>query len=247
MGAERTRVESALSQERLRAAARFQRRARAMFDNQKPVDLYGACVEFDEAVKYAVARELAAACRRFPDLDPADIRFRRDGGRRRGNRGRRTPGKRGPRRRRRIEARAGGLGRRILGYRQYRRQEDLPEDAGPLCTAFRGADCRGRIGLWQYYFARAREQETNEAMQGAVRRWADYIAELADRLNDEAKEIVRRSVDDTFAPAEAPLRAAREGLKEEARAMAEDRAILNVCRERVKRHLEAMLPVPPAA
>ena len=100
---------------------------------------------------------------------------------------------------------------------------------------------------WRYYSMRRMEKEAKEAMQRAARRWADHIEESADRLNDEAKEIVRRSVDDAFAPAEARLHAAREGLKEEARAMAEDRAILNVCRERVKRHLEAMLPVPPAA
>ena len=70
---------------------------------------------------------------------------------------------------------------------------------------------------------------------------------MADRLNDKAKEIVRQCVDDAFAPAEARLRAKREQLEKEALAMAEDRATLNVCRERVKRHLEAMLPAPPAA
>ena len=255
LGSEKSRAESALSQERRRAIAQFRRRTRAMFDNRRPEDLYGACVEFDEAVKCAIARELAAACRRFPELDPPPIgdsgamgaaAEEIAAGAPRENEARGADAARGPA----PEA----LGRVISGGAKIAAKKIFPKTLGRFVPLV-GPIVAGGLALWQYYFARAREKETarareketNEAMQGAVRRWADYIAELADRLNDEAKEIVRRSVDDAFAPAEARLRAAREGLKEEARAMAEDRAILNVCRERVKRHLEAMLPVPPAA
>lgn len=244
---EKGRVESALSQERLRAVARFRRRALAVFDSQQPKELLGACVEFSEAVRSAIARELAAAHKRFPELAPppmdsSDAMEAAAG----------EVEVDAPRENEAGDADAApgpspeGLFRAFAGAFKFAAKQIFPKTLGRF-VPYIGTVIEIAMALWQHWSARQRKKETKEAMQRAARLWDNHIAESADRLNDKAKEIVRQNVDDAFAPAEAGLRAERAQLDKEARAMAGDRTTLNACRERMKRHLEAMLPVPPAA
>ena len=251
---EKSRVESALSQERLRAVARFRRRALAVFDSQQPKELLGgakellgACVEFSKAVERAIARELAAARKRFPELDPPPIDYS-DAMRAAAD----EIVANAPREKEAGDADAvsgpspESLVRVTAGALKIAAKKIFPKTLGRF-VPFVGPIVEVGMAGWQYYSNLQMEKETKEAMQRVARLWANHIAESADHLNDKAHEIVRVSVDDAFAPAEADLRAKREQLDKEARAMAEDRTILNACRERMKRHLEAMLPAPPAA
>ena len=238
---EKSRVESALSQERRRAVAQFRKRANGAFDNRQPDDLHGACVEFCDAVARAVESELAAARKNIPELGAPAI----DGsGAMESAAGEIAAG--APR-----ETGAGGAdagpdvsGEAVTGAAMtVAKVLKIPGRFAPLV----GPAVEIGLAVWRHYSERTREREAKEEMQRFAQRWTDHVAESADRLNDAAKEVVHRSVDAAFAPVEARQRAERERLEEEARAIAEDRATLDVCRDRVERHLEAMRPAPPAA
>lgn len=246
LGAEKTRVERALSQKRRRAVAQFLKRANRAFDNRQPDELDGACVDFCEAVEHAIEHELVAARKSFPELGTPTID---DSGAMETvaeNISAGAPEETGARYADEGEDRLWEL----LARGAPRVVEVIAKVAPKTLSRFvpvAGPIAEGGLAAWRYYSARVREREAREEMQRFAQRWADCVEESADRLNDAAKEFVHRSVDDAFAPVEASLRAGKERLEKEARAMAEDRAILNLWRERVERHLESMLSAPPAA
>ncbi len=250
---EKSRVESALSQERLRAVAQFRRRALAVFDSQRPKELLGgakellgACVEFSEAVRRAIACELAATRKRFPELGPPPMDDSGAMGAAAEEIAAGAPREDGARDADGAPDTEPEVVRRLILGAVAAIAKFFPKTLGRFIPLV-GPIVEVGVAGWRYYSNLQREKEKKEAMQRAARLWANHIEESADRLNDKAKEIVRRSVDDAFAPAEADLRAKREQLDKEARAMAEDRTILNACRERMKRHLEAMPPAPRVA
>ena len=230
---EKTRAENAIIEELRGAIVRFQRTVGG-YDDRQQQELRRSCTDFRFSVESAIERELTAASEKYaavvarlPDSSSAigatTEEVAAD-----------APGQTAKHRAEPQDAGA-ELGRVLVSGARMVLAKNMPKSIPYIAVISEVYEVGSAI----------RRQRSKHAQEEEIRRdimrWTDYVANSADRMEDAAKMDVRKSVDAAFAPAEAVQRAGREKLAERDRKLAEDHETLNACRERVKRHLDALL------